>query len=80
MFLLQELQLRGLSVPVLISIRDEDYNLTQLNGKYVRFDIVELSLSEQEARNIYDLYAKINRTRIIEALKRHGKNLAHTVR
>lgn len=57
-FLLQELQLRGLSVPVLISIRDEDYNLTQLNGKYVRFDIVELSLSEQEARNIYDLYAK----------------------
>ena len=26
-FLLQELQSRGLSIPVLISIRDEDYNL-----------------------------------------------------
>lgn len=57
-FLLQELQLRGLSVPVLISIRDEDYNLTRLNGKFVQFDIVEISLSEQEARNIYDSYTK----------------------
>lgn len=57
-FLLQELQLRGLSVPVLISIRDEDYNLTRLNGKFVQFDTVELSLSEQEARNIYDTYTK----------------------
>lgn len=57
-FLLQELQLRGLSVPVLISIRDEDYNLARLNGKFVKFDTVELSLSEQEARNIYDSYTK----------------------
>lgn len=57
-FLLQELQLRGLCVPVLISIRDEDYNLAQLNGKFVKFDTVELSLSEQEARNIYDSYTK----------------------
>ena len=58
-FLLQELQLRGLSVPVLISIRDEDFNLTPLNGKIAKFDIIELSLSEQEAHKIYVSYTKV---------------------
>lgn len=39
-FLLQELQSRGLSIPVLISIRDEDYNLTPISGKAIQYGIV----------------------------------------
>lgn len=53
-FLLQELQTRGLSIPVLISIRDEDYNVTPINGVSLKYDIVELTLSEEEAKQIYD--------------------------
>ena len=52
-FLLQELQSRGLSIPVLISIRDEDYNLTPISGKAIQYGIVELILSKEEAMQIY---------------------------
>ena len=32
-YLLQELQMRGIKIPILISIRDEDYNITSFNWK-----------------------------------------------
>lgn len=54
--LLQEIQARGLSIPVLISIRDEDFNMTRINGKAINYDIIELLLTEDEARNIYNKY------------------------
>lgn len=53
-FLVQELQSRGLEIPVLISIRDEDYNATPINGKAIQYGVVELMLSEEEAEHIYD--------------------------
>jgi len=52
--LLQELQARGLSIPVLISIRDEDYNLTPISGRAIKYEIIELVLTEDEAKSIYD--------------------------
>lgn len=55
-FLLQELQSRGLRIPVLISIRDEDYNVTPVNGKSIKYDIIELVLSETEAEQIYNSF------------------------
>lgn len=55
-FLLQELQSRGLSIPVLISIRDEDYNQTPISGKTIQYEIVELTLSKEEAEQIYNSF------------------------
>ena len=55
-FLVQELQSRGLEIPVLVSIRDEDYNATPLNGKAIKYDVVELIFSEEEARDIYKIF------------------------
>lgn len=52
-FLVQELQSRGLNIPVLVSIRDEDYNATPFNGKAVQYELVELTLSKEEAEYIY---------------------------
>ena len=52
-YLVQELQARGLNIPVLVSIRNEDYNLTSINGKAIQYEIVELSLSKEEAELIY---------------------------
>lgn len=57
-FLLQELQFRGLSIPVLISIRDEDYNLTPISGKAIQYGIVELALSKEEAAHIYNSFTE----------------------
>ena len=57
-FLLQELQSRGLSIPVLISIRDEDYNLTPISGKAIQYGIVELALSKGEAAHIYSSFTE----------------------
>ena len=57
-FLLQELQVRGLSIPVLISIRDEDYNRTPINGKTIQYGVVELTLSKEEAAHIYISYTE----------------------
>ena len=58
-YLLQELQSRGLSIPVLISIRDEDYNLTPINGKAIQYEILELTLSKDEASYIYHSFTQI---------------------
>lgn len=55
-YLLQELQFRGMSIPVLISIRDEDYNGTPLNGKAIEYETIQLVLSEDEAHQIYDAF------------------------
>lgn len=57
-FLLQELQARGVETPVLISIRDEDYNATPMNGKAVQYEVIELDLSKNEAEYIYDELTK----------------------
>ena len=59
-FLLQELQTRGLAVPVLISIRDEDYNATRISGKAILYDIIELQLTKEEAKTIYDNFTAGN--------------------
>ena len=57
-YLLQELQIRGIKIPILISIRDEDYNITSFNGKSVQYNVIELELTEDEAHWIYDFYTK----------------------
>lgn len=57
-FLLQELQSRGLSIPVLISIRDEDYNRTPISGKAIQYGIIELALSKEEAARIYSSFTE----------------------
>lgn len=57
-FLLQELQSRGLSIPILISIRDEDYNQTPISGKAIQYGIVELILSKEEAEQIYNSFTE----------------------
>lgn len=57
-FLLQELQVRGLFIPVLISIRDEDFNQTPISGKQIKYGIVELTLTKEEAEQIYNTYTE----------------------
>lgn len=54
--LIQELQGRGVTAPILVSIREEDYNLTALSGRTIRFEVVAISLSREEASLIYEAH------------------------
>ena len=54
--LIQELQVRGASIPVLVSIREEDFKMTKIDGSSVNYKLIELYLSEQEGRSIYETY------------------------
>lgn len=54
----QELQARGISIPVLIPIRDEDFNMTPIRNNSVRIEIVEIELTQQEARRLYNQYTE----------------------
>jgi len=54
--LIQELQARGISVPVLVSIREEDFKMTRINGSSVNIELIELNLSKDEALSIYESF------------------------
>lgn len=51
--LLQELQARGVSVPVLVSIREEDFKLAKTDESVISIDVIELHFSKIEAENIF---------------------------
>lgn len=57
---LSEAQSRGLNTPVLISIRDEDFNLSQTSNLNLRFQVIELELDKIEAKKIYLKYLDNN--------------------
>jgi len=52
--LLQELQARGTSIPILVAIREEDFKLSKVDSSIISFDIIDLSLSKAEAEHIYN--------------------------
>jgi len=54
--LVKELQVRGIAIPVLISVREEDFQLTRIDSSSVSFEIVELNLSKQEAEIVYESF------------------------
>lgn len=58
--LIQELQARGVSVPVLVSIREEDFKMTQVDGSSVNFEVIEVNLSKQEAENIFGVFTTLS--------------------
>lgn len=52
-WLIRELQVRGVKLPVIISIREEDFKQSNVDMNEVAFELIELTLSEEEAMNIY---------------------------
>ncbi|WP_094545746.1 hypothetical protein [Petroclostridium xylanilyticum] len=75
--LLQELQARGVSVPVLVSIREEDFKLSKVDGSVISIDIIDLYFFKIEAENIYKVLTLDNPHPIFrsfdEAWKRFGE-------
>lgn len=58
--LLQELQARGVAVPILVSIREEDFKLSKVDQSLISIDVIELYFSQIEAENIYKSLTLVN--------------------
>lgn len=52
--LIQEMSMRKIDIPLLISIREEDFNLTPINGSMFAYQLIEVQLTESEAKLIYN--------------------------
>ncbi|MEL7661115.1 hypothetical protein [Acetobacterium wieringae] len=52
--LVQEISMRKINIPLLISIREEDFNLTPINGSMFAYKLIEVQLTEVEAKLIYE--------------------------
>lgn len=52
--LVQEMRMRKINIPLLISIREEDFNLTPINGSMFAYRLIEVQLTEVEAKLIYE--------------------------
>ncbi|MFK4473219.1 hypothetical protein ABH897_002950 [Paenibacillus sp. RC73] len=53
-WLLREIQVRGGNAPLLVSIREEDFKQSNIDMNDVAFDLIELSLTKEEALKIYE--------------------------
>ncbi len=53
-WLLRELQVRSVKLPILVSIREEDLKQANIDKSEVSFQLLTLSLSKEEASKIFD--------------------------
>ncbi len=53
-WLLRELQVRSIKLPILVSIREEDLKQSNIDKSEVSFELLTLYLSEEEANKIFD--------------------------
>lgn len=51
--LIQEMSMRKINIPLLVSIREEDFNLTPIDGSLFAYQLIEVHLTELEAKLIY---------------------------
>lgn len=57
-WLLRELQIRGIKLPIIVSIREEDFKQSNVDMSEVTFELIELMLSEDEAIEIYNIITR----------------------
>lgn len=52
--LAQEMSMRKINASLLVSIREEDFNLTPINGSLFAYKLIDVKLTEVEAKLIYE--------------------------
>lgn len=59
-WLIEQVYTLNLSFPVLVTIREEDFNRNPIDINYIQYNDIELRLNEIEAREIYNRYPTDN--------------------
>ena len=55
-WLIQQIFTLNLRIPVLVTLREEDYNRNPIDRAYIQYSDIELTLNETEARDLYERY------------------------
>lgn len=55
-WLIEQIYTLNLKMPVLVTIREEDYNRNPLDRSYIQYSDIEITLNEMEARDLYERY------------------------
>lgn len=55
-WLIEQIYTLNLRMPVLVTIREEDYNRNPLDRSYIQYSDIEITLNEMEARDLYERY------------------------
>lgn len=59
-WIIRELQMRGTSFPLVVSIREEDFKQSNVDMSELSFELIELTLSEKEALQVYNKFTSDN--------------------
>lgn len=55
-WIVDEIEKRGLKLNILITIREEDYNRSNVDSNIIKSNVIELSFSKEEAKEIFSKY------------------------
>lgn len=55
-WLIEQISTLNLSMPVLVTLREEDFNRNPIDKNYIKYNDIQLILNEVEARDLYERY------------------------
>lgn len=55
-WLIEQISTLNLSMPVLVTLREEDFNRNPIDKNYIKYNDIQLTLNEVEARDLYERY------------------------
>jgi len=55
-WLIEQISTLNLSMPVLVTLREEDFNRNPIDKNYIKYNEIQLILNELEARDLYERY------------------------
>lgn len=72
-WLIEQISTLNLGIPVLVTLREEDFNRNPIDKNYIQYNDIQLTLNEIEARDLYDRYPTDKYLSFEESWKNYGE-------
>ncbi len=72
-WLIEQIYTLNLSMPVLVTLREEDFNRNPIDKNYIKYNDIQLTLNEVEARDLYERYPTDKYLSFEESWKNFGE-------
>lgn len=72
-WLIEQIYTLNLSMPVLVTLREEDFNRNPIDKNYIKYNDIQLMLNEVEARDLYERYPTDKYLSFEESWKNFGE-------
>ncbi len=73
-WLIEQIYMLNLKVPVLVTIREEDFNRNPIDRNHIQFNDIELVLNETEAQELYNRYGTDKHISFADSWKDFGEH------